>query len=216
MGLRAVTCDCKLEKLEVGARAEVSMKTAGCYDVAAPCLLAFPKPLLLWLSISPGLFLFASVHAFEWRVFRFFVFPRNSVSLPWSQVRKALQALPGGPSEGPLLEDLERRRAEVVAQAQAAAARCVPRPQPSQYLSLQHEVTAFAGSLAAPPRVLALLAALTGPFTAVVPLDEAAKPAHGVIGSAPSAVVVAALQQAELWNANARAWCDRFGEQYAW
>ncbi|GFR41362.1 hypothetical protein Agub_g2045, partial [Astrephomene gubernaculifera] len=64
---------------------------------------------------------------------------------------------------------------------------------PSQYPALQREAAELAASLAAPRRVLALLGALCD-----------------------SAAAAAALHEATVWQANARAWCERFGQQYAW
>ncbi|GLI68780.1 hypothetical protein VaNZ11_013272, partial [Volvox africanus] len=121
-------------------------------------------------------------------------------------VRKALQDLPGGPSEAAHLDELMQVRAEVVSQAEATAARCVPRPQPSSYASLQQEVASFAASLAALPRVLALMAVMY----------KAAAAGSTEQQSTAEAPLAAALREAELWQANAMAWCDRFGQQYAW
>ncbi|KAG2499138.1 hypothetical protein HYH03_002721 [Edaphochlamys debaryana] len=114
---------------------------------------------------------------------------------PEMLVRKALHALPGGPSEAPHLERLAAARDGALAAAEAAATRCVPRPQPSQYPALQAEVADFAAGLAAPRRVLALAAAL---------------------GGGGGGVAVTALAEAEVWSSNARAWCERFGRTFAW
>ncbi|GIL72549.1 hypothetical protein Vretifemale_2893, partial [Volvox reticuliferus] len=122
-------------------------------------------------------------------------------------VRKTLQDLPGGPSEVAHLDELMQRRAEAVSQAETTAGRCVPRPQPSSYASLQLDAASFAASLAAPPRVLALMAAMSKAAATGSTEQQQSK------AEDPPA---AALREAELWHANAKAWCDRFGHQYAW
>lgn len=77
------------------------------------------------------------------------------------QVREALLALPGGPSEAAAIAELRRRMAELQERADALEGRAVPRPDPPQYVALAAEAAAFTTAGAgAPERLAALIAAL--------------------------------------------------------
>ena len=62
-------------------------------------------------------------------------------------VRRGMRLLPGGHDESPQLAELAAERSEAVAALAVAAARVVPRPEPSQYSALASDVAGFVGSL---------------------------------------------------------------------
>ncbi len=115
-----------------------------------------------------------------------------------------MQALPGGPSEQVALAELTQQRATALAAAEAAAARRVARPSPSQYPELHRATTSFAAGLAAPSRVCALADGL------------AAAAVAGAEGGAVSGAGLAAVAEARVWAANARVWADRLAAEFEW
>ncbi|KAF6262490.1 hypothetical protein COO60DRAFT_1699221 [Scenedesmus sp. NREL 46B-D3] len=101
------------------------------------------------------------------------------------QVHFMMQQLPGGPDESAALQALSQQHAGLTARLQKLRGRCVPRPDPPQYLYLQQEVAAFSRGLADPQRLLAHTAA------------------------AAAAAGAQAVREAEMWDGSAAAWSKR-------
>ncbi|MEW5303413.1 MAG: hypothetical protein WDW36_006109 [Sanguina aurantia] len=115
---------------------------------------------------------------------------------PELQVRTQLQRLPGGPDEAPQLAALARARSARRAQRDRASAKCVPRPSPPQYQTLQRDVASFCSSLGSASRIVNLLPA---PYDSSSNMPAEAWPA---------------LSSAQSWLSSAAAWQDRLGVQY--
>ena len=56
---------------------------------------------------------------------------------PHLAVRRAMDALPGGPSEAVAIYELESRRKDIVSKSATLLSKCVARPEPPMYTSLQ-------------------------------------------------------------------------------
>eukprot|EP00798_Chlamydomonas_sp_ICE-L_P024875 gene24875-10536_t len=110
---------------------------------------------------------------------------------PEITVRQALQQLPGGPDESTHLVHLHEQRGSASTKLQAAVARIVPRPVPSQYKTLAAEVKSFVASFASLPRIQSLLG------------DLSRTPATQSAG-----------YEAAVWQANAGSWLERLVKQY--
>jgi midasin len=119
---------------------------------------------------------------------------------PAIQVRNLLQQLPGGPDESVALHNLQQQRCTLLLKLQGLKTRCVPRPDPPQYLHLQKEVAAFTQGLAEPQRLVALghklLASSSGS------------------SSSSSIAAAGAVSEADLWAGSAAGWCCRMSQQF--
>ncbi|MEW5309894.1 MAG: hypothetical protein WDW38_001740 [Sanguina aurantia] len=94
------------------------------------------------------------------------------------------------------LAALARARSALRAQRDRASAKCVPRPSPPQYQTLQRDVASFCSSLGSASRIVNLLPA---PYDSSSNMPAEAWPA---------------LSSAQSWLSSAAAWQDRLGVQY--
>lgn len=128
-------------------------------------------------------------------------------------MRQALALLPGGPDESTQLRLLSSDRGRAEDALRKAGDKVVPRPRPSQYAALAAEVAGFLAGVGSQQRLLALLDALCHH------LATPGNTASGVVGAAggaagAGAALAAALQEAAVWQSNARSWCARLLQRY--
>lgn len=122
---------------------------------------------------------------------------------PTIQVYAMMQQLPAGPDESAVLQELHNQRQGLCDELVKVRSRCVPRPDPPQYLHLQQEVAAFSQGLAEPTRVLSVGKAL---------LDSSSS--SGVAAGVASRAA-AAVGEAEMWDGSAVAWAERIKSNFA-
>jgi midasin len=115
---------------------------------------------------------------------------------PSIQVHYMMQQLPGAPDESASLKELTQQHDGLTVRLQKLRSRCVPRPDPPQYLYLQQEVAAFSRGLADPQRLLTVGTALLQSCSADGSNTAAAGGVH-------------AVREAEMWDGSAAAWAKR-------
>lgn len=156
-------------------------------------------------------------------------------------MRRAAQALPGGPDESLPLAQLSAKRTELCTALTAARVHAVPRPRSTRYAALRAEIASFATGIGSVARLCALLQALCPdypPTPSLIPTASTLTQASLGHSHAPqqqqiqisnsttasllpplspeqAASLRRAVAEAAAWQSNAGAWLARLGMHFS-